>query len=155
MQIRIKQASRQDLPNLRELFLDTVLHVNIADYSLEQVQEWASRGESIDRWNKLFSEHQYWLCEHDEKVVGFISCNGSGLIHSLFVSKDFQRKGVAKLLFQTLEEYANQNNIRTLTAEVSITAKPFFESKGFIVEEEQIVQLNQCYLKNFKMRKNI
>ena len=151
--MKIRIAIIDDLPYLKELFLDTVLHVNIADYSKEQVQDWASGGESIERWNKLFSEHQYWLSEHDEKVVGFISCNLSGLIHSLFVSKDFQGKGVAKLLLHTVENYAIQNNIRTLTADVSITAKPFFESKGFVVEAEQLAQANQLKLKNFKMKK--
>jgi putative acetyltransferase len=153
--MKIRLANINDLPSLRELFLDTVLHVNITDYSLEQVQDWASNGESIERWNKLFCVYQYWLCEQDKKVLGFVSCNRSGLIHSLFVSKDFQGKGVAKLLLQTVENYANQNNIRTLTADVSITAKPFFESKGFVVEAEQLAQANKLKLKNYKMRKTI
>jgi len=151
----VRRVIVQDLPSLRELFLETVLHVNIADYSVEQVRDWVSCGESLERWNKLFSEQQYWLCEYDGKIVGFISCNLSGFIHSLFVSKDFQRKGVAKLLLQTVENYAIQNNIRTLTADVSITAKPFFESKGFVVVEEQMAQANSLKLRNYKMRKTI
>jgi len=57
------------------------------------------------------------------------------------------------LLLHTVENYAIQNNIRTLTADVSITAKPFFESKGFVVEAEQLAQANQLKLKNFKMKK--
>ena len=40
-------------------------------------------------------------------------------------------------------------------ADVSITARPFFESHGFCVAAQQEVKLGDVALRNFKMRKAI
>lgn len=42
-----------------------------------------------------------------------------------------------------------------ITSEVSLTARPFFEKKGYIVEEEQKRKANQLSLTNFWMAKQV
>ena len=42
-----------------------------------------------------------------------------------------------------------------ITSEVSLTARPFFEKRGYIVEEEQKRKANQLSLTNFWMAKGI
>lgn len=42
-----------------------------------------------------------------------------------------------------------------ITANVSITARPFFESLGFISIKEQVVQLNGQEFINYKMEKSL
>jgi putative acetyltransferase len=49
---------------------------------------------------------------------------------------------------------AKQNHISRIFAEVSITAKPFFESKGFHVKQQTIVRKG-IELTNYIMEKNI
>lgn len=41
------------------------------------------------------------------------------------------------------------------TSEVSLTARPFFEQRGYIVTEEQKRRANQLSLTNFWMAKNL
>ncbi|MDF3055666.1 MAG: family N-acetyltransferase [Gammaproteobacteria bacterium] len=45
--------------------------------------------------------------------------------------------------------------LKRVYAEVSITAKPFFESKGFNVVKQQNVNIRGIELTNFVMEKNI
>jgi putative acetyltransferase len=106
--------------------------------------------------HKSFSEQHYIVAENDNtEIVGFASINDAGYMHTLFVHKDFQHQGIATLLYQTLEEYAKEKGVEKITSEVSITAKPFFEKQGFIVDEEQKRKANKSRLTNYKMSKSL
>lgn len=45
--------------------------------------------------------------------------------------------------------------IHDLTADVSKTAKPFFEKKGFLLVKEQENLLDDVLIVNYKMRKDL
>ena len=68
----------------------------------------------------------------------------------LYVHKDYQHRGVATAICDALE----QNNKATeLTTHASITARPFFEKRGYTVVREQQVERRGELLTNFVMRK--
>lgn len=78
-----------------------------------------------------------------------------GYLHSMFIHKDFQGKGVATLLLNEIERYAVAAGITRITSEVSITARSFFEKRGYIVEVEQKRRANQLSLTNYWMAKSL
>ena len=150
----VRTATIADAPALKALYKDTVLNINRKDYSLEEVEDWASCGDNIKHWHELFEDQHYILAEDEDKViVGFASVNDSGYMHTLFVHKDFQRQGIATLLYTAVEKYAKEKGAEEMTSEVSITARPFFERHGFIVDEEQRRKANNLHLVNYKMSK--
>lgn len=152
----IRTATFSDIPVLKELYQNTVLTVNRKDYSAEEVEDWASCGDDITHLQKLFTEQYYIVAENQiQKIVGFASITDEGYMHTLFVHKDFQHQGVATLLYQYLEAYAQEKGIEKITSEVSITAKPFFEKQGFRVDKEQRRKANKLCLTNYKMSKSI
>ncbi len=152
----IRVATFSDIPVLKELYRNTVLTVNRKDYSAEEVEDWASCGDDIAHLQKSFTEQYYIVAENQSQyIVGFASINDEGYMHTLFVHKDFQHQGVATLLYQYLEVYAQEKGIEKITSEVSITAKPFFENQGFRVDEEQKRKANKLRLTNYKMSKSI
>ena len=83
------------------------------------------------------------------QLVGFSSITPQGYLHSMFVHKDFQGKGIATMLLEEIERYAIKEGIMRITSEVSITARPFFEKQGYIVEVEQKRRANQLCLTNY------
>ena len=89
------------------------------------------------------------------EIVGFSSITPQGYLHSMFVHKNFQGEGIATMLLNEIEQYAITNGIMRITSEVSLTARPFFEKKGYIVEEEQKRKANQLSLTNFWMAKQV
>lgn len=74
-------------------------------------------------------------------------------MHSMFVHPDWQGKGIATLLLSEVEKIARQYEVIEITSEVSKTARPFFEHKGYVVEYEQKQQANRLKLTNYKMKK--
>ena len=79
--------------------------------------------------------------------------NKTGYLHSMFVHKDWQNKGVATQLLAEVERIAQQYGVKEITSDISITACPFFEHKGYSIIQPQLAQANQLRLKHYKMRK--
>ena len=81
--------------------------------------------------------------------------NTEGYLHSMFVHKDWQHKGVASLLLSEVEKMALGYGVHKISAEVSITARPFFEKHGYKMVKEQKAKANRLYLTNYVMKKEL
>ena len=152
--IRIAQPA--DVLELKDLFQDTVLNINRRDYSKAEVEDWASCGNDISHIKEMIRMHFFIVATNQQlQVVGFASITQQGYLHSMFVHNDFQGKGIATILLNEIERYATATGIIRITSEVSLTARPFFEQRGYIVTEEQKRRANQLSLTNFWMAKNL
>lgn len=72
------------------------------------------------------------------------------LTDRLYVHKDYQNQGIATAICDVLEQSAGDTKI---TTHASITAKPFFEHRGYKVVREQQVMRDGISLTNFVMEK--
>ena len=68
---------------------------------------------------------------------------------------DWQGKGVATLLLSEVEKMARRYEVHKINVEVSITARPFFEKRGYKVVKEQKARANRLWLTNYVMEKAI
>lgn len=116
-----------DAAEIKHLFQDTVLTINRQDYLPEEVADWALCGADISHFEEII-KNQYVLVAQDSRtaIVGFASITPSGYLHSMFVHKDCQNRGIATRLLHEIERYAEDMGIKRITSEVSITARPFF-----------------------------
>lgn len=152
----IRVAQQSDVIELRDLYKNTVLAVNRRDYSQEEVEDWASCGNDLSNIGKMIETHYFIVAVNQLlQIVGFSSITPQGYLHSMFVHKDFQGKGIATMLLEEIERYAIAEGIKRITSEVSITARPFFEMRGYTVEVEQKRRANQLCLTNFWMAKGL
>lgn len=154
--VRLRKAVAKDLIELHSVFEQSVRTNCRKDYTPAQIDAWVNRA-SVERWKELFaSDLQFFMAEETEyfQIVGFTSFNRQGYLHSMFVLPSFTRKGIATLLLHFVEDFAYRNTLPSLFAEVSLTARPFFEKQGFIVEQEQLVEVNGVGMTNFRMRKS-
>ncbi len=71
----------------------------------------------------------------------------------LFIHTAQQRRAIATALLQRLEEHARSRHLPRLHAAASLTARPFFERRGFRVLAMQTVELRGETLTNFRMEK--
>lgn len=150
----IRAALQSDAVELKNLFQNTVLAINRRDYSQAEVEDWASCGDDLSNIENMIKTHYFIVAVNQQsEIVGFSSITSQGYLHSMFVHKDFQGEGIATMLLNGIEQYTITNGIMRITSEVSLTARPFFEKKGYIVEEEQKRKANQLSLTNFWMAK--
>ncbi len=71
------------------------------------------------------------------------------------MSADRQREGVGSEILEELEAYAAQIGVLKITTEASVSARPFFESKGYRAERENRKLHNGVWFVNFLMAKEL
>jgi putative acetyltransferase len=136
---------------LWKLFYNTIHNVNILDYDEKQIAAWAPDDLDINIAIKKFREIDPFVVIKDEKIIGYADIQSDGYIDHFYCHHEFQRQGVGRVLFAALEEVARENGILEMYSNVSITARYFFEAMGFSVEKEQVVQVGDQKLINYKM----
>ena len=146
----LRRYRSADCKTLAKLFYDTDHNVNIRDYSAEQVCAWADGNVDLAAWDKSFSEHYTVIVEGNGVIVGFGDITEGGYLDRLYVHKDYQRRGVGSAICDELESYPDTDE---LTVHASITAQPFFISRGYSVVKEQEVVRRGVVLTNFVMCK--
>lgn len=129
----IRTARQSDSVELRDLYKNTVLIINRRDYSQEEVEDWASCGNDLSKIEKMIETH-YFIVAVDQQlqIVGFSSITSQGYLHSMFVHKDFQGKGIATILLKEIERYAIEQGMERITSEVSLTARHSSKDKGIL-----------------------
>ncbi|WP_252232362.1 GNAT family N-acetyltransferase [Clostridium sp. ZBS15] len=146
----IRKYKPLDCMVLAELFYNTVHLVNAKDYTEEQLNVWATGSIDLKEWNKSFLEHFTVVAIEDNVIVGFGDIDNNGYLDRLFVHKDYQNKGIATAICDKLEKYVCMDKIST---HASITAKPFFEKRGYKVIKEQQIERKGIILINYVMEK--
>src|ERR671924_1937969 len=93
--------------------------------------------------------------ERNDENAGFARIDATGCLDLLYVHPEVQRQGVARALFDRVTSLAVSRGVCHPHSEVSITARPFFESVGFRVVREQIIERRGLSLQNFRMEKDL
>lgn len=148
--IVLRPYQADDCEKLAELFYETVHTVNAKDYTKEQLDVWATGTVELEKWNQSFLEHDTVVAMHGKKIVGFGDMDSSGYLDRLYVHMDYQGRGIATAICDALE----RNHPVRFVTHASITARPFFEKRGYHVVKEQQVERGGIYLTNYVMEKN-
>lgn len=141
------------MTEMQKLYVDTIKNICINDYNQEQIAIWTSSVENTIRWLNIFEKQHVIIAEYREMIVGYCTLDAGGYLDLFYVHKDFQRKGIANKLLLEVEQRAVELNYDVLTANVSITAKPFFEKNGFTVVKEQENVIKGLVIVNYNMAK--
>lgn len=148
--VRIRRYRQEDCPQLAQLFYDTVHCVNARDYAREQLDAWAAGDVDLTAWDARYQNSFTLIAEKQGAIVGFANMDRQGVLDMLYVHKNTQREGIASLLCDALESAVPTEAYSTYA---SITARPFFEKRGYVVEKQQQVSLRGQVLTNFYMVK--
>lgn len=150
MEIRKYQSA--DCPEIATLFYQTVHHVNAKDYTKEQLDVWATGHIALAGWDASFLAHHSLVAVDNNVIVGFGDIDSTGYLDRLYVHYANQGKGIATALCDQLEQAVNTD---TITTHASITARPFFEKRGYRVIKEQQVVRGGISLTNYLMEKTV
>jgi putative acetyltransferase len=144
-----------DLDALIDLFRESVRRIAIRDYTEAQVKAWAP--DTVDRasWATRRASRPTWVAEIDDEIAGFTDLEPDGHVDMMFVHPDHQGRGVANALLNHVESEAARLGLARLHTEASITARPFFEKKGFRVLAPQTVSLRGQDFVNYRMEKRL
>ena len=147
----IRKYEPQDCKELADLFYYTVHTINARDYTKEQLNVWATGKVDLNKWNRSFQEHYSIVAVVENTVIGFGDIDETGYLDHLYVHVNYQGEGVATAICNKLEQTV-QGKVVT---HASVTARPFFQKRGYKVIKEQQVERQGIFLTNFVMEKQI
>lgn len=147
--VKIRKYRPSDCKEITELFYHTVHTVNAGDYRKEQLDVWATGKADLEKWNLSLQAHYSIVAVENDVIVGFGDIDESGYLDRLYVHADYQRKGIATAICDQLEWFVDSD----ITTHASVTARPFFEKRGYGVVKEQQVERQGIFLTNYIMVK--
>ncbi len=148
-EIKLRAYRSTDCADMARLFYDTVHTVNARDYTGEQLDAWATGRVDLQAWDASFLSHTTLIAERAGALVGFGDLAEEGYLDRLYVHKDYQGQGIATAICDALESSCSGS----ITTHASITARPFFEGRGYTVRKAQQVERQGIRLTNFVMEK--
>lgn len=156
--MEIRRYRDDDINRVVSLFYETVHRVNARDYSQEQLNAWASMDERESRmesWAISLKQNITYVAELSGILMGFADMTHEGYLDRLYIHKDFQGRGIASVLVRRLEMEGERLGLSSIETDASITARSFFERRGYELLQAQTVKRGDVQLTNYKMKKSI
>jgi len=150
--LTIRPYTTEDCDATIEIFLRAIREVASRDYNPAQVNAWA-QVKDREAWAGRRASRPTWIAQNVDVVIGFSDLEPDGHLDMLFVHPDHQGRGAASLLLEKVEAEAREQGLKRIFTEASLTARPFFERRGFTVLARQTVEKRGQLLDNFRMAK--
>ncbi|MBC6972990.1 GNAT family N-acetyltransferase [Bacillus sp. Xin] len=154
--MKIIEFNKQDAEEIINLFYETVHSVNAKDYSKIQLDVWAPKEEKcnkIEIWRESFIQNITYVAKINDTIVGFSDMTHKGYLDRLYVHKNYQGKGIALALINKIEAKARKLKLQEINTNASITAKPFFQRRGYSIVCVQDIERKGVTLMNYHMKK--
>jgi putative acetyltransferase len=154
--IIIRPYIEEDAQALADIYYNTIHKINKQDYTAEQIHAWAPSASLkktgwVNKWKKI----KPLVAQIGTVIVGFVEFEPNGHVDCFYVHHQYQSQGVGSAIMRAVIQHAIQQKNPRIYAEVSITAKAFFESFGFKVVKKQTVTIRGSNLINFLMELKI
>lgn len=149
--LTIRPYREGDLDAVIAVFQAAIRGTTARDYSPAQIAAWAQADRKA--WARWRMDRPTWVASLGGAVVGFSDLEADGHLDMMFVDPAHQGRGIASRLLATVEAAARADSLTRIFTEASITARPFFERRGFRLIAAQTVAIRGQALTNFRMEK--
>jgi putative acetyltransferase len=153
--VELRRGRADDALTIARLFRDTVHAVNRQDYSEAHLDAWAPYQVDLEHWRVVIESSYFMVAVSGGMVVGFANLDGDDYVDQLFIHKDLLRKRIGTKLVEEIEREAKRRDAARLWTQSSITARKFFERRGFATLQAQRVTYNGQIFDNFAMEKRL
>jgi len=152
--VSLRPYLADDAERCAAIFRSSVEELASEDYNADQRAAWAARADDPG-FPKRLAAALTLMAIVDGEPAGFASLKSAETIDMLYVGPDFARRGVATALLDALVRLAAARGAKTVTGEVSDTARPLFERQGFQAQRRNLIQLDDEWLANTTMTKRL
>lgn len=154
----IRKYESGDEVAIGQIYYDAVHQLTVADYDEEQRRAWATPYQVddpawVEKWRTRCEQKKPWVSLVENEVVGFIEFEPDGHIDCTYVSPAHAGNGHMSGIMKVILEEAGKANLHRLFAEVSITARPFFERHGFRAVRENHHKVRGVPIMNYIMER--
>ena len=151
----IRKGRTGDGPAAYSVFHAAVHHGAVAFYGPEEREAWAPLAPSADWEKRLLSGHCLIGEDENGAIIGFMTLGDDGYLDFAYVAPEWMGKGVARPLYEAIEQIARAEGIAILSTEASYLAQRFLTRNGWSTEARQSVIRASTPITNFRMSKHI
>jgi len=157
MTILIRPATLDDAEGIFTAHQRSIRELCAGDYSAEELDAWMPATRSPEKYrNDIKAAKKSQLVAEIDGIIAGFTYYSKGNISACYVHPDFVRRGVAKALFQAVENDSLQNGVTRITLSSSITALPFYQKMGMRQMDESTHRFeNGVEVPVMKMQKNL
>ncbi len=138
MKHQIHRATDNDLPLMQRLFYQTVTMYGSKIFTKEEIKIYSRLATNKIYWQNKFRNDHVYNAKLNGEIVGSFSMSSKGNIEYVFVHQNYMGRGIARDLYNTIEEVARNTNIKTLTTEINLLTRAFFEKYGFEIVKNAV-----------------
>lgn len=149
--MKLRKITAADLPALKELFCRSVYEIAGHDYTEAQCDAWTA-GVINPQWAERFLNTWTLGAVIDNQLAGFANLETPEKLDCFYVHPAYQRLGVGTKLMEALVQQAVRLKAKILTADVSLTARPFFERQGWKALHDNEIRRGEVILINTTMQ---
>jgi putative acetyltransferase len=149
----LRPYQQSDLESLAEFRFAAIEELTVDDYDEAQRQAWASLADDDEVFAERLAKGLTLVAEIGGEPVGFVTLHEGGVIDQLYVHPSVARTGIATTLCEAIERQAAAHGISALIADVSDTAKPLFQARGYSAEHRLTIEIDGQWLGNTRMKK--
>ena len=123
--MKVRDATRADIPDLGRVRM-SVRENRIPDLTVLEPR---------DTERMLDGDGAAWVCEVDNRVVGFaIADRSNANVYALFVEPDFESQGIGRLLHDTMMNWFFSAGLSTvwLSTDPGTRAERFYRQAGWV-----------------------
>lgn len=153
--MKVRPYMQTDFEAVVSLFTASVHGLAENHYNAEQIAAWAPVRPDLTAWQERLKRLSTIVADDHGELAGFLSYEPDGHIDLLFIAPHRARCGVASMLYSEAESALISTGVKVLHTEASLVARPFFERRGFSVQDEQVVNRQGATLRRYAMRKPI
>ncbi len=147
----IRRYKEGDHLSIGQIYHDAVHQLAVKDYTRAQLNAWSDGNIDLGKWWERCERKQAFVKEIDGRVAGFMELDPDGHIDCTYVDPAYARRGVMSEIMTAVKAEARGRGIARLFAEVSKTARPFFEKHSFTHVRDNEVHIRGEMLVNYIM----
>jgi putative acetyltransferase len=151
--MHIREFRIGDEMSLHAVYYSAIHQLASKDYTSEQINAWAPAIFDRDLWVQRMQDICPFVVENEQKIVAYADIQFNGYIDHFFVAGASARQGIGTMLMNHIHIVAKTQEIAMLTADVSLTAQPFFQKFSFAIVERKLPVIRGVALSNALMRK--
>jgi putative acetyltransferase len=150
----IRDFMPADAPAMAQLYFESARRLGGRNYSQAQIEAWAPAPADPAAVLARASDGRVTLVAiSDGTVAGYIDLEADGHVDHLYVHPGAAGWGVGARLIDEIVARARTAGMRRVHAEVSETARPLFERKGFAILHRRAFSVRGVPIHNYAMER--
>jgi putative acetyltransferase len=151
----LRLAQPADIPQLAQLYYETVVQNGGQYYTEAQIQAWANFARDEAAFAQFVDGVTTFVVEADGAILGFAGLARDGHVTAVYVRCDRIGQGIGSRLMETLLNHADTGGIHRLYAEASEFSLRLFLKFGFQQFDTEVIERDGVEFQRYLVEKKI